>query len=643
MFNACANCGRSHDGQMLDPSGAFLVCPLCGDRRPFRRLPLLLVGGPAGAGKSTTGAALVGHIPEVVILETDILWRREFYAQADAGYPDYFTLWLRLAAHIGQAGRPAALFGAGFAVPHSVEPLAARKFFSTVHYLGLVCADEQLTARLSQRPKWQRAPAHAKLIAEHVKFNRWLKEHAETTAPPDRHDGYGRRRDRRPGRRLDTRASDRSAVCKPRGRKASVKGRASMFTFQHLKALLLFAASLLALQANAAAQSGRRPSRLAPTPAPTPAPEPINTTNFEQVKLLVARGLDDFVKDLNEQGRLGYRVEKSVSYGNKDERRKYAAVLRLDPGHKYEYAHDRMPDNVLYGHPLNYHARRGYNLVESYAVTQCPPVNYAADSSDQTNPDNWPIMKMLNTVKSSVFLFMRRDGAAEQTRDYKLATGQVGSGENLQETVQAAIDKAPPGFRPIRLLFTGSGLILGGVSIVLERDMNERAPAKVEYQVVKERKDLVKEINQLAADGARYVGGGRIAAFKVALLARRPAGSSDYTFLDDNKSAQEFDRLIAAGYSYQGMMGGNLNCESEEVASQKLVFAREAAGPIRQYKLLSLPEPQPGKPAAAALSELQRLAGEGFQIRDIFYAYGLHVILEKQTEARASSVQPGAR
>lgn len=420
-----------------------------------------------------------------------------------------------------------------------------------------------------------------------------------------------------------------------------MKGQAIMFTFQNLKALLLFTASLLALQSSAAAQSGRRPPRLAPPPAPTPAPTPqtIDTTNFEKVKLIVSRGLDDFVRDLNEQGRLGYRVEKSVGYGDTGERRKYAALLRLDPGHTYEYVHDRLPSEELYGHPLNYRARQGYNFVEAYTVAQCPPVNYSADSSDPSDPSNSPIMKMLNTMRRNVFLFMRRDGDAEQTREYKLLRGRVGLGENLQETIQAPLDEAPPGFRPVRFLFAGPGMIGSGVSVVLERDLGELAPAKVEYQVVKEARDLVKEITRLAAEGAGYVSGGRNGPFKAALLARRAAGTSDYTFLDDNKAAKRFDKLVAAGYSYQGMMGGDVECGSDELVSQKLVFAREAAGATRRYKILSLPEPQRGKPSSAALTELQRLAGEGFQIREVFYAYGLHVILEKQIEGRGSQAQ----
>jgi shikimate kinase len=180
MFNVCTVCGVSHVEPDFDGSN-YLVCSSCGDRRPFRRLPLLLVGGPAGAGKSTVGALLLGELTEAVVIESDLLWRREFDTPED-GYNEYFRLWLRLAAHISQSGRPVALFGAGFAVPHNAESLAERQLFSAVHYLGLVCDDDMLVARLRARPSWRNTTDE--LIHEHVKFNHWLKEHAAATAPP---------------------------------------------------------------------------------------------------------------------------------------------------------------------------------------------------------------------------------------------------------------------------------------------------------------------------------------------------------------------------------------------------------------------------------------------------------------------------
>ncbi|HEX8070320.1 MAG TPA: AAA family ATPase [Pyrinomonadaceae bacterium] len=181
VFNVCVSCGGTHDAPEVDETGAFLVCPLCGDRRPYQRRPLMLVGGPAGAGKSATGAALVGHVGEAVILESDLLWRREFNTPAD-GYLDYMTLWLRLCAHIAQSGRPVALFGAGFAVPHNTQTLPARRLFSAIHYLALVCADDVLAARLRARPRWR--DTREEMIAEHVQFNHWLKANAATTTPP---------------------------------------------------------------------------------------------------------------------------------------------------------------------------------------------------------------------------------------------------------------------------------------------------------------------------------------------------------------------------------------------------------------------------------------------------------------------------
>jgi len=180
MFNVCTACGLSHVEPEFDESG-HLVCGSCGGRRPFRRLPLLLVGGPAGAGKSTAGAALLGELTEAVVIEADLLWRREFDTPGD-GYRSYSRLWLRLAAHISQSGKPVALFGAGFAVPHGVEPLPERRLFDAVHYLGLVCDDEVLAARLRARPSWRNTSDE--LVGEHVKFNHWLKEHAAKTEPP---------------------------------------------------------------------------------------------------------------------------------------------------------------------------------------------------------------------------------------------------------------------------------------------------------------------------------------------------------------------------------------------------------------------------------------------------------------------------
>src|ERR1044071_5088169 len=124
-----------------------------------------------------------------------------------------------------------------------------------------------------------------------------------------------------------------------------------MFTSRNFKALLLLAASLLFLHARVHAQSGRTPPRPETLPGmqPEPAPTPVDHTRYEKVRVFVSEGLENFVKALNEQGRLGYRLEKTVSYGDLDEGRKYAAVLRLDPGHRYDYESDPTPEGAWRG------------------------------------------------------------------------------------------------------------------------------------------------------------------------------------------------------------------------------------------------------------------------------------------------------
>jgi ABC-type glutathione transport system ATPase component len=145
-------------------------------------LPLLVVGGASGAGKSKVCQELVGTLPDVVLLDGDILWREAFNTPED-NYRDFFETWLRVAKNISQAGRPVVLFNAGMAVPENVESCVERRYFSTVHYLALTCTDEALAERLRRRPAWQESSSPT-FIEGQIQFNRWFKTEAGTLTPP---------------------------------------------------------------------------------------------------------------------------------------------------------------------------------------------------------------------------------------------------------------------------------------------------------------------------------------------------------------------------------------------------------------------------------------------------------------------------
>lgn len=174
-MNVCFQCGMYRADKEIDPTGPFAICPECGYKHPFQRLPLLIVSGASGTGKTTICQRLLGQVTKAVLLDSDILWRPEFNTP-DTNYRDYFELWLRVCKNIAQSGRPVVLFGAGVGVPENLENRIERRYFSTIEYLALVCADDVLAERLGQRPVWRgtREPTY---IQEHIRFNRWFKEY----------------------------------------------------------------------------------------------------------------------------------------------------------------------------------------------------------------------------------------------------------------------------------------------------------------------------------------------------------------------------------------------------------------------------------------------------------------------------------
>jgi GTPase SAR1 family protein len=181
MLNICGNCGLYRPDKVIDLAGPYATCPECGHKHPFLRLPLLIVSGASGAGKSTVCHQLLGKLTDVVLLDSDILWRSEFATPGNTG-PSFSETWLRVAKSVGQSGRPVVLFGAGVGVPDNIEPCVERRYFADVHYLALVCSDDSLIDRLQCRPEWRQTHS-PQYVADQIRFNRWFKERRRDLRP----------------------------------------------------------------------------------------------------------------------------------------------------------------------------------------------------------------------------------------------------------------------------------------------------------------------------------------------------------------------------------------------------------------------------------------------------------------------------
>jgi predicted kinase len=181
MFNICFNCGEYRVDKIIDPVGPYAICPLCGYKHSFAWLPLRIISGASGSGKTTVCQALLGKLSRVVLLDSDILWRPEFNSP-ETNHRDYFETWLRMCKNISQSGRPVVLFGAGVGVPQNLEPCVERRYFSSVHYLALTSDDDVLAERLRKRPAWRKSSDVA-VLEQQVRFNQWFKGNASITTP----------------------------------------------------------------------------------------------------------------------------------------------------------------------------------------------------------------------------------------------------------------------------------------------------------------------------------------------------------------------------------------------------------------------------------------------------------------------------
>lgn len=170
----CQQCGAfSTDGPVRadEPGWAIVTCPACAHDTRIRRLPLLVVTGASGTGKTSVCELLLHALPEVVVLESDVLLAalRSF---ADDDVQQYWNLWLRLVLHVHQAGRPVLLCGT--VQPRHLEAAPDRDGIGPIHYLALTCEDAELQRRLLARPAWRGWDDDR--IAEHLRFNRWWRD-----------------------------------------------------------------------------------------------------------------------------------------------------------------------------------------------------------------------------------------------------------------------------------------------------------------------------------------------------------------------------------------------------------------------------------------------------------------------------------
>jgi RNase adaptor protein for sRNA GlmZ degradation len=168
----CMTCGP---GSVVDrePSASVLRCASCGTVTEVPALPLFVVTGASGAGKTTVTAPLQRLLPECAVFEGDLI------LQVSAlGWDMWRDTWLRIAHGVALSGRPTVLCSS--LLPSQLESLPSRKLLGPVRFCNLDCPDDVLAARLRARPPWRHSSTE-EVILTHQRFAAWLRAHIDPT------------------------------------------------------------------------------------------------------------------------------------------------------------------------------------------------------------------------------------------------------------------------------------------------------------------------------------------------------------------------------------------------------------------------------------------------------------------------------
>ena len=168
MVEICPKCGNfSPDKTVTDNT---IACPKCGHSWEFLRLPLFIVTGASGVGKSTTVHALQQMSREFVCLESDMLYSimphetpGDYMAQTEA--------MMAFSRDVMQCGKPAVWSRAG-----NIQMLSnsyGTRFFSVIFVLALTAGEAELRRRMTEG----RGIADLEWIQGSVDYDRYFSEH----------------------------------------------------------------------------------------------------------------------------------------------------------------------------------------------------------------------------------------------------------------------------------------------------------------------------------------------------------------------------------------------------------------------------------------------------------------------------------
>jgi hypothetical protein len=420
-------------------------------------------------------------------------------------------------------------------------------------------------------------------------------------------------------------------------------------------AALLFLSSVFA-------QSGRQ---VPPTPTPTPQPEPSASPasrpaktyppcegGLEPILVTLPLKIEKFSDEINRYGSCGYRVEKVVRLALASDisilDMELSAILRLEPGSRYEYAwfiakrpgEAQTLANDLAAENFYFRASR------SFVFQAC---GESAARQKKENDESGPLGSLMNMAigeMGAFFLFERKSGV-EKRNEYKVLNARIsGKGGELQENIRLMGLQMVKGFRPLDLWYTG---FFNTHFIILEKDPSIQ-PEKGEYKFVSHYYGMSGEFRKLGRVGYRPV----LMGYGFAMLHRRdeqPTGLEYETFDELPEIPKKTKSWAGRNVSFVTTGISNMSVNCDPFHGRFLMELTTKGTPIRkELKFLSysdfveqyfrqkgwilsnkipVTDEQKEEIRRAFNTEVNRHAKEGFTIVEWAYPFGMVMLLER--------------
>jgi energy-coupling factor transporter ATP-binding protein EcfA2 len=143
-----------------------------------KELPLFIVTGASGVGKTTVMKELRVLLPDFDVFSTDIDMFGTTAAKLE--YQDRHNILFHFAYFIAKSGRGTIICGTF--MPWDAEKCDTYSKFSEVCFINLHCDDTTRNTRLRNRA--DKAMWTDEMLKQHEEFARWLLDNAETAYNP---------------------------------------------------------------------------------------------------------------------------------------------------------------------------------------------------------------------------------------------------------------------------------------------------------------------------------------------------------------------------------------------------------------------------------------------------------------------------